>query len=100
MSFITLSYVTLATSAKSPDGAIRRRCVMRNITEPLYITAAAGTLPTAPTSQAAPNSAFTPVTQPANGGWRAQNDVPPAPPPPPAIERSRNSLNSSHEVGF
>ena len=43
MSFITLSYVTLATSAKSPDGAIRRRCVMRNITEPLYITAAAGT---------------------------------------------------------
>ena len=30
MSFITLSYVTLATSAKSPDGAIRRRCVMRN----------------------------------------------------------------------
>ena len=30
MSFITLSYVTLATSAKSLDGAIRRRCVMRN----------------------------------------------------------------------
>lgn len=67
------------------DGAIRRRCVVRNVTEPLYITAAAGTQPNVPTPQAALNSAFTPVTQTANSGWRAGNDVLPAPPPPPAI---------------